>query len=88
MISSLEEDGLMPVLSMTIPRNSCLAAPKMYLAKLTDRPSASSRLSTFTIEVMCSSQVTLANKMSSSQLARSSSGSLRAFRTIRVNADG
>ena len=88
MASSLKTAGLMPVLSMIIPRNSCLAAPKIYLAKLTDRPAASNRLSTFIIEVRCSPQVTLAIRMSSSQLVTSSSGSLRAFRTIRVNADG
>ena len=77
----------MPVLSMIIPRNSCLGAPKIHLAKFTDRPAASSRLSTFIIGVRCSSQVTLAIRISSSQLATSSSGSRRAFRTIRVNAD-
>ena len=88
MASSLEGAGLMLVLSIIIPRNSCIAAPKMYLAKLTDKPAASNRLSTFTVEVRCSSQVTLAIRMSSSQLATSSSGSLRAFRTMRVNADG
>ena len=78
----------MPVLSIIIPRNSCLAAPKMHLAKWTDKPAASNQLSTFMIEVRCSSQVTLAIRMSSSQLATSSSGSLRAFRTMRVNANG
>ena len=88
MASSLEGDGPMPVLSMIIPRNSCLAAPKIHLAKLAERPAASSRLSTFMIEVRCSSQVTLAIRMSSSQLVTSSSGSLRVFRTIRVSADG
>ena len=78
----------MPVLLIIIPRNSCLAAPKMHLAKLTDKPAASNRLSAFSIEVRCSSQVTLAIRMSSSQLATSSSGSLRTFRTMRVNANG
>ena len=88
MASSLEGAGLMPVLSIILPRNSFLAAPKMHLAKLSDKPAASNRLSTFIIEVRCSSQVTLAIRISSSQLATSSSGSLRAFRTMRVNADG
>ena len=88
MASSFEGGGLMPVLSMSIPRNSCHAAPKIHLAKSTDRPAASSRLSTFVIEVRYSSQVTLAIRMSSSQLATSSSGILMAFRTIRVNVDG
>ena len=37
----------MPVLSMAIPRNSCLAAIKIHLAKLANCPTASSRLSTF-----------------------------------------
>ena len=78
----------MSVLSIVIPKNSCLAAPKMHLAKLTDKPAASNRMSTFIIEVRCSSQVTLVIRMSSSQLATSSSDSLRAFRTMRVNADG
>ena len=55
MASSLEEGGLMSVLSMIIPRNSCLVAQKKYLAKLTDWPAASSRLSTFSVEVRCSS---------------------------------
>ena len=73
---------------MIIPGNSCLAAPKIYLAKLTDRPAASSRLSTFNVNVRCSSQVTLTIRMSSSQLATSSSGSLGVCRMIRVNADG
>ena len=59
----------------------------MHLAKFTDRPAASSRLSTFNIEVRYSCQVTLAIGMPSSQLATSSSVSLRAFRTIRVKAD-
>ena len=88
MASSLEGAGLMPVLSIIIPRNSCLAASNMHVAKLTDNPAASNRLSTFIMEVRCSSQVTLAIRMSSSQLATSSSGSLRAFRTMRVNAGG
>ena len=87
MAPRLEGDGLIPVPLMVIPRNSCLAAPKIHLAKLTDRPAASSRLSTFSVEVRCSFQVTLAIRMSSSQLATSSCGSLRACRTIRVNAD-
>ena len=73
---------------MIIPRNSCLAAPKIYLAKLTDRPAPSSRMSTFNVNVRCSSQVTLAIRMSSSQLAMSSSGSLEVCRMIRKNADG
>ena len=88
MVSTLEGDGPMPVLSMIIPRNSYLAAPKIHLAKLTVRPAASSRLSTFSVEVRSSSQVTLAIRMSSSQLATSPSGSLRACRVIRVSADG
>ena len=88
MASSLEGEDLMPVLSIIIPRNPCLAAPKTHLAKLTDRPAASGRLSTFINKVRCSSQVTLAIRISSSQLATSSSGNLRAFRTIRVNANG
>ena len=58
MASSLEGPGLMPVLSMIIPKNPLLAAAKMYFVKLTDRPAAGSRLSTFTIELRCSSQVT------------------------------
>ena len=33
MTSRLEGDGLMPVLPMIIPRNTCLAAPKTHLAK-------------------------------------------------------
>ena len=40
MVSNLEADGLMSVLSMTIPRNSCLAAPKIHLAKVIDRSDA------------------------------------------------
>ena len=88
MASSLEGACLMPVLSIIIPRNSCLAAPKMHLVKLTYKPAASNRLSTFIIEVRYSSRVTLAIRMSSSQLATSSSRSLRAFRTMHVNADG
>ena len=88
MALSLEGAGQMPVLSIIIPRNSCLAGPKMHLAKLTDKPAASNRLIIFIIEVRCSSRVTLAMRISSSQLATSPSGSLRVLRTMRVNADG
>ena len=69
MAPSLEAAGLMPVLPMIIPRNSCLAASNIHLAKLTDRSAASSRLSTFIIEVRCSPQVTLAVRISSTQLS-------------------
>ena len=67
---------------MIIPRNSCL------IAKLTDRPAPSSRMSTFNVDDTCSSQVTLAIRISSSQLATSSSGSLEVCRMIRRNAGG
>ena len=45
----------MYVLSMMIPRNSCLAAPKIRLVNLTDRPAPSTRLSTSNVDVKCSS---------------------------------
>ena len=88
MASSLEGAGLIPGLSMIIPRNSCLADQKTHLAKCTDRPAASSRRSTFIIEIRWSSHVTLAVRMSSSQLVTSSFGSLRSFCTTRGNTDG
>ena len=88
MASSLEGGGLMSVLSMIIPRNSCLTAPKNHLAKSTDRSTISSRLSTLRVEVRCSSHVTLSMRTPSRQLATSSPGSLRVCRTIRANADG
>ena len=47
----LEGGDLIPVPLMIISKNSCLAAPKIHLAKLTDRPAASSRLSTFSVEM-------------------------------------
>ena len=67
----------MHVLMVITPRNSCLAATTIHLAKKTERPAAiSSRLSTFNIGVRCSSYVTLVIRMSSSQLAMTSPGSL------------
>ena len=49
---------MMPVLSMIIPRNSCRAATKIHFVKLTESPAASSYLSTFNVDIRCSSQVT------------------------------
>ena len=66
---TLEGGGLIPELSMIIPRNSCLAAPKIHLAKLNDRSAARNRLETFNVDVRCSSQVTLAIRTASSQPA-------------------
>ena len=43
----------MPLQSITTPRNSCLAAIKINLAKLNERAAASSQLSMFNVDVMC-----------------------------------
>ena len=43
----------MPVLSTLTPRNSCLAAAKVYLAKLNEPSAASNRRSTFNVDVRC-----------------------------------
>ena len=41
----------MPMLLMLTPRNSCLAAPKIHLAKLNEHSAASNRLNIFNADV-------------------------------------
>ena len=65
----------MSVLSMLAPRNACLAAKKIHLAKLNERSAASRRLSTFNVDVKCPLQIMLVISISYSQLATSSPGS-------------